>query len=44
MGDLPNSLESPNDRKSKLKNGEITVQEFILRNGEDTGYGRSMSQ
>lgn len=30
--------------KSKLKNGEITVQEYVERQGEDSGYGRTMSQ
>jgi hypothetical protein len=33
-----------NQVKSKLKNGEITIQEQIERSYEETSYGRSMSQ
>jgi hypothetical protein len=42
--DEPSEYEDPNQSEFKSKSNEMTVKQQILRDYEETSYGRSMSQ
>lgn len=44
MADSEQNTEKVNDMPFKSKKNEMTINQMIQRDYEDTGYGRTMSQ